>query len=515
MSRLFLIFALIMTLLLVCACADDDDDDNDGGDDDDNDDNDDSDTDDDNDVDDDADDDDDNDDQVDDDVVCNEEYPDSTVGLLSCQPGTYDGYTLFAPTTTLTVYLIDIFGRIINTWPGGNMPGQVVYFLETGQLLRTGNTLNIYFAGGGLGGLVSLQEWDGTVSWSYRYSDSSHVLHHDVEYLPNGNILLLTWEKKNKNEAIAAGLDPSRLNDSEMWSEVVIEVEPVGTEDGNIVWRWDVWDHLVQDYDPSQDNYGVVADHPELLDINYGTYGKGDWLHCNAVDYNEELDQVLIGCRESSEIYVIDHSTTTAEAAGHTGGERGRGGDFLYRWGNPANYDASGDQMYFAQHDGQWIEPGLPGEGNVLVFNNGEHRPGGGTYSTVDEMIPPLEIDGSYTYSAGQPYGPDDFIWTYIGDPPSSFYSFNVSGAQRLENGNTLMCLGASGNFVEVDENGEVLWYYVNPVTAMGVLEQGSFIPTAPTGGQANSCFRAYRYPPDFPGFDGQDMTPGDYLVEP
>ncbi len=91
-----------------------------------------------------------------------------------------------------------------------------------------------------------------------------------------------------------------------------------------IVWEWYAWDHLIQDYNASKENYGVVGDHPELIDINYGISSSlSDWLHANSIDYNEKFDQILISVHNFNEIWVIDHSTTLEEAAGHTGGRVG------------------------------------------------------------------------------------------------------------------------------------------------------------------------------------------------
>ena len=158
--------------------------------------------------------------------------------------------------------------------------------------------------------------------------------------MPNGNILVLCWEYKSSIDAIMAGRDPSALADNELWPTYIMEVQPQGNNGINIVWEWYLWDHLVQDFDPSKPNYGVVANQAELLDINfYSGNGKKDWLHCNSIDFNAQTDEIVISSRTLSEFYIIDHSTTTVEAASHSGGNSGKGGDFLYRWGNPQGYD--------------------------------------------------------------------------------------------------------------------------------------------------------------------------------
>src|SRR5262249_3692287 len=128
-----------------------------------------------------------------------------------------------------------------------------------------------------------------------------------------------------------------------------------------------------------------------------------DWTHVNAVSYNAKYDQVMISVREFNEIWILDHSTTTEQAASHTGGRSGKGGDLLYRWGNPRAYRAgsTGDQRLFAQHDAHWIPDGLPGAGHLLVFNNGGGRPDG-NYSSVDEVeLPTPDSQGHYDLKTG------------------------------------------------------------------------------------------------------------------
>jgi hypothetical protein len=299
---------------------------------------------------------------------------------------------------------------------------------------------------------------------------------------------MVGWEYKTAEEAIAAGRDPGSLPVGELWPDHVIEVEPTGSSGGTIVWEWHIWDHLIQDFNPTKENYGTVEQHPELLDINYGIYeGKysADWNHINAIDYNEKFDQILLSAHNQNEIWIIDHSTTTEEAAGHTGGRSGKGGDLLYRYGNPRTYRAgqSSDRRLFGQHDAQWIPPAAPGEGNILVFNNGQGRPEG-QYSSVDEFIPPIDDEGTYFLEPGSAYGPDELTWRYTAEDPFDFYAGYLSGVQRLPNGNTLICDGDHGVFFEVTSEKKTVWNYRN--TNPGPL--------------TNQVFKILCYAPEYPG---------------
>jgi hypothetical protein len=366
-----------------------------------------------------------------------------------------DGQILFAPYYGKTTYLIDKTGVINHTWPSAYQPFTEAYWLGNGTILRP-----ILSGGGGLQKI----RWDGTLEWDYRYTVSGCTCHHDVKYLPNGNVLMIVWVTKTRTQAIDAGRNPNTINGNTFTTDKIIEVQPTGPTSGTVVWEWNVWDHLIQDYDPSKENYGVVGDHPELIDINYGDTFVGDWLHTNSVDYNQEFDQILIDSHNFNEVWIVDHSTTMEEAASHTGGNSGMGGDLLYRWGNPEAYDAGteSDQKLFFQHDASWIEPGLPGEGHIIVFDNGNNRPGG-PYSTVDEFAPPVDDTGEYYLEPGAAYGPEDYTWRYVANPPSSFYSMVFGGAQRLKDGNTLICGGTTGKFLEVTPEGIIVWQWTNP----------------------------------------------------
>lgn len=423
-----------------------------------------------------------------------------TIGFQSNTPESYEGYTLFAPSNSSVTYLIDNCGYLVHSWESANDPGAIaVYLLEDGSLLRT-ERITSPFTGGGTGGQITITDWDGNVTWSYQYASATVHQHHDVEILPNGNVLVLAWEAKSEMEAIEQGRDPAMVTAEGVWPEHIVELQPVGSNGANIVWEWYLWDHLVQDFDETKPNFGVIADHPELVNINYGN-SVNDWIHANSVDYNPVLDQIILCSRVFGEFWIIDHSTTTAEAASHAGGNSGMGGDLLYRWGNPAAYDRGtpADQQLFGPHDAHWIPDNLIGGGDIMIFNNGISRPQG-NFSSVDVISPPIS-GFNYTIDSGQPFGPvsPNFIYS----DPNNFYSPNVSGAQTQPNGNILICEGSSGHFFEIDLSQNIVWDYINPVNQNGPNPQGNNI----TG---NSVFRAYRYDADYPGLAGRDLTPGD-----
>lgn len=423
-----------------------------------------------------------------------------TVGLQIRDSGSFDGYTLLNPLRTKETMLVDTRGRVVHSWPG-TLQQAVVYLEPNGNLLRSVKVGNTKFTRGGNSGRIEEHNWQGTKVWQFEYSTGTYCLHHDVARLPNGNLLMIAWELIDKATALAAGRDPSKLTGNEVWPEKIIEVKPMPTG-GKIVWEWRLWDHLIQDQDNTKANYGDVAKHPELVDLNFTpANGIPDWIHMNAVNYNPKLDQIVMSARAFDELWIIDHSTTTAEAASHQGGRSGKGGDLLYRWGNPIAYRAgtTNDRTLFKQHDVQWIPDNLPGGGHLLIFNNGPAR----RFSSVDEIVAPaVDSKGNYPRTAAA-WGPSVPVWSYTAPTRANFFSGFISGVQRLPNGNTLICEGAGGRFFEVTNAKALVWQYRNPVGASGTFMQGD----APTG---NPVFRCLRYPPDYSAFKNRNLTPGE-----
>ena len=439
-----------------------------------------------------------------------------TVGLVASERGAAVGYTLFKGWWGHDVFLLDPLGRVAHAW-------RIDIPFKYAKLLDNGNLLAIDWGG--------IFEFDprGNVVWQYNIC----CLHHDFLNLPNGNVLLLVRGDKTGEEAIAVGANPEFARFARIKYDYLIEVRPDGATGGEVVWEWSPWDHLVQDFDPTKPNYGVIDEHPELIDINFllettsegGPKPTWGWLHINAIDYNPALDQIMLSPRHFSELWIIDHSATTEEAREHSGGNSDMGGDLLYRWGNPRAYGHGdvGDQRLFWQHQPHWIPQGLPGEGNILLFNNGNEFPGyRRLYSSVDELV--LHADGyRYRRDPNSPYPNDGLAWTYVAETPSDFYAPLLSGAQRLPNRNTLIADGTAGTIFQIRRGGKVVWKYVAPLDGRDYLRQGerpSIKETTPTpyGDPAplfnNSVYRAYWYPPDHPGLQALDLTPGAYIED-
>ena len=447
-------------------------------------------------------------------------YAQRTVGTLSFESAqSYDGYNLLYPHNQPNVYLIDNCGRIAHVWEDEAefRPGNMAYLMENGDLIKTKRPAaiagNPIWAGGG-GGTVEIRSWDNDLLWTFTLNDSTARLHHDIEPIvrPDGTltILMISWELKTEAEAIQAGRNPDLLPDMEVWPDYIIEVEPVGTDDYNIVWEWHAWDHLVQDFDETKDNFGVVSELPGRIDINYQTNeGGADWLHSNSIDYNRDNDQILLSVPFLNEIWIIDHSTTTAQAAGSTGGLGGRGGDLLYRWGNPLAYKAgtAEDQTLFGQHDAHWIGDFLdfsfPDYGKIAVYNNNV----GEDFSTVNVINPGFDMYSfSYGFDNGV-FGPDDYDRTIQHPEPTKMWSTGLSSVQFLPNGNALICVGRFGYTFELTPDNEIVWEYKTPLVGGSPASQGDTLSV-----NNNLTFRVDRYPADFEAFDGRDIEATEYL---
>lgn len=430
-----------------------------------------------------------------------------TYGLLKKVSGNDEnGYVLFSPLNCDTTYLINKCGQSVHQWTSPFAPGMSLYLQPNGHLIKAGTFTDTFFGvAGGKGGIIEEFDWDNQLIWRYKIFNDSLCQHHDIKPLPNGNILVLTWHAISKQKALALGRRSSNfgVNQSDLWGERLIELKPIGKDSAEIVWQWDLFDHIVQEEDTTLPNYGTVIQHPEKVNINYAlNLTTNDWIHANGIDYNPDLDQVVISCHNFSEFWIIDHSTTIAQAKSGSGGNQGKGGDLLYRWGNPQAYNAgtSSDRKLFRQHHAYWIPNGMKDSGCIMLFNNGLDRDT--AYSSVEVIKTPVQSNGSY--QSNLPYLPANPFWKYKDSIPKNFYSSIISGAERMPNGNTLICSGVQGLFFEVTPSGKTVWKYKNPLLGNTVRTDGV--------NANNAVFRCTFYPSSFPAFKNKNLSSGRVL---
>lgn len=457
-------------------------------------------------------------------------------GLTITSDGLSEGYVMFAVPNSASVYLINRKGEVVHEWKGnyGSLANSV-YLNNDGSLIQNAVDPDFpVFAGGGEHGRLQKITWDNKIVWDFEYADEKSHAHHDLAMMPNGNVLAIAWETKTADEVLAAGRKPKLTPKAGVWPDKIVEIKPQGNRHGKIVWEWHIWDHLIQNYDRKKANYGNPEDHPELLDFNLGdtlpplisqdsmdilvAQGRerrnstpenrgSDVYHVNAIKYNPHLDQIAFSSPALSEIFIIDHSTTTKEAASHKGGRWGKGGDFLYRWGNPENYHRgdSTDRKLFGQHDIRWIEKGKPGAGNLTVFNNDIKNRDNMNYSAIYEISPPTDKKGNYLIEKGKTFGPEKPVWTYIAPDSISFWGSFVSGAHRMNNGNTFINEGPKGRFFEVTKEGKIVWEYLNPYRGEMRKPNGDPIPPMPL---TYMEFRSTFIPADHPALANRKLEP-------
>jgi hypothetical protein len=395
----------------------------------------------------------------------NEETPEFTPeGVVEVfSPDKIDSnYILVNEAAANRVFLMDKEARLLHEWPLTNNIGNDVFLLPNGKLLASLESDSPQIQLGGKGGRLQFIAPNGTLDWDFIYSSSEGETHHDAELLPNGNVIAMVWSKIPAEAAKQSGF----MLDDDVFPESIIEIDPATNE---VIWEWHSWDHLIQDYDQTMDNYGVIADHPERIDINYVPKSgnsveiKGDIMHANGIAYDKVNDVILLSANFYSEVWVIDHSTTTQEAASNSGGAYGKGGDLIYRFGNPMAYgNTLGERMFYNNH----FPNILKGDnlGKLLIFSNGN----GLGQSTVLE----LELPAIYDLKAST-NNELKVTWSFT-DP--DLYSGKVSGAVPLPNGNILITEGDFG-FWEVTREKEVVWKFKAP----GFFWRGySYSKTAP-----------------------------------
>lgn len=437
-------------------------------------------------------------------------YGQNTVGTIAYNPDLFtDGYTLIYPHNQHRAMLLNGCGEVVHQWEMDSLrrPGNTSYLQPNGDIIitsRPASAGNATIWAGGAGETIERRTWDNDVIWSYTTESDSLRLHHDMTVTPNGHVIAICWEAIDSLECIENGRNPALLEAGVLWSDKLIELQPNGNGGADVVWEWRAWDHLVQDFDSTKLNFGVVADHQNKIDVNFGSVSSqpADWLHMNSIDYYPFYDsagQIVVSIPTFNEVWTIWHDWSFSD-------------DLIWRWGNPIAYDRgdSSDQRLFYQHDIHWgngpsVQPGNPDFVKFFVFNN--RVPDSlGTHSEV-AIINPIfdEYEGGYEFDeATGRWGPETFEWTYT-QPGLS--SSGLSSFQRLGNGNNLICSGRTGEIFELTEDAELAWQYRTPLLGGAPVEQGVELSM-----NQNLTFRAERYPANFPAFEDLDLSSGTVI---
>ena len=398
----------------------------------------------------------------------------------------FDGYTLVTSTTSKRAFLMDMEGKVVHKWQMKYPAGLYAYLLPNGNLLAGGSRRDdapVNF--GGSSGMITEYDWDGNVVWEWQELTPEYVQHHSFYRMPNGNTLVLGWEYKSYEEAIAKGRKPETMSQDGyenygkiikgLWPDYVREISP----EGKVVWSWHVWDHL----GPGEKQFDINFVLPKAARYMAGP----DWSHFNSVEYLPDTDQILLNSRNFGEFYLISHKT----------------GEIQFRWGNPCMYGKGkcpsflddGDQQLFGPHHASYLP-----NGNVLVFDNGWYRPEG-ERSRVLEVNPKTgEIE-----------------WQWISKMAHSFYTRYQGAVQKLPNGNYFITSSGSGHLIEITggKEPEIVWEWFSPLTMdktrcfITEKDQRSF----PEQILGNTIHRSYRYAKDFSGFSGKDLSKAEPFV--
>jgi len=367
----------------------------------------------------------------------------------------YNSYVLFVGGDDVT-RLIDLTGHVVHDWKYGGQPavfidpalaggerGHVFVTLESEQ--GKGTDL---LPGMGITAIrktVGELDWQGHVVWRFgaKAPGGRAQQHHDIARLPNGNTLVLA-NLLHSLPGFAVG---------QMLDDVVYEVNPAG----EIAWTWTASEHL-----------GELGFSPEELKLLKET-PSADFLHVNNLkpvgpnhwfdegDKRFAPDNLIFDSRNANFIAIIDRRTGKIvwTLGPHFPAVAQSPGGFSKTIPRPV------DQIS-GQHDAQIIPKGLPGAGNLLVFDNqGE---GGFPHAAIT-------LTGGSRVIEVNP-ATKEIVWQYSGvnsgNPGWTFRSTHISAARRLPNGNTFIDEGQIGRFFQVTPSGEIVWEYLNPYPKRG-----------------------------------------------
>ena len=325
----------------------------------------------------------------------------------------YNGYTIFVKGQKIK--LIDMNGGTVHEWTAGST--KIGGGMPRARLLRNGHVLVARSQG------IQEYDWDGNVVWQY-IPQEGFVPHHDVFRKPNGNTLVICREEVPP-DYMKKVKDPER-RDITIYSDVILEVTP----NKEVVWEWHQYKYL----DINQCN-PIPASRDWWAGPNNNTIS--DWTHTNTVQAlpeNKWYDQgddrfkpgsVLVSMRQLDTILIADIETKEIT------------------WSYTGDYKGG----LSGQHESHMIEKGYPGEGNILVFDNGASPYKNLAHAGCSFV---LEINPVT----------NEVVWVY--EDREHFHSNFTSSSQRVKNGNTIVCEASGRRFFEVTQEGEIVWEYVD-----------------------------------------------------
>jgi hypothetical protein len=268
-------------------------------------------------------------------------------------------------------------------------------------------------------------------------------------------------EQESKN----LGHKPDIIKGKKVYRKILVdEIIELEIATKKIIWKWSTLNHLVQNISPDYKGYGRAEDFPGKLDINYVDRkdkfrNKDEVFHSNWIDYNEKYNLILVSSRLFSEVWLLDHSTTTEEAARSKGGVYKRGGSILYRFGNGQTINKKShnhDRMLYFQHSVQFTND----KKRITLFNNGSSTHGR-NYSSL--QIYDMENVLKNIKRENRFFNKPHLVWEY---KLPGIYSPLLSSIQELDNGNILALDGMHGILYEVSKDKEIVWKFeLNPLS--------------------------------------------------
>ena len=243
-----------------------------------------------------------------------ERFAQQNIVLYNEQGIDQSGYVFMMENGQKNAYLVNHEGEKLKEWAFEERFGNDIEITPSGDLLACFKSSNPVITFGGFGGVVSLMDYTGKELWRYEVNTENEIAHHDATQLPNGHVMIMVWERITELQLETAGQFPGH----DIFLEKLIEVNPQTNE---IVWQWRSWDHMVQNTAADNDLYGQLSDFPNKIDLNHSDLENGDWMHANGIFYDAATDLIYMSVNFYSEVWVIDHSTSSEEAITSQGGQ--------------------------------------------------------------------------------------------------------------------------------------------------------------------------------------------------